>query len=83
MPCMCGDLYCYSCGPAQGNFQCGHCGKWSLDINLGWIKRQWYKLTGRLECGCVIKKIRAEEEQLAKELEEAERLSEEYWRNQP
>ena len=28
MPCMCGDLYCYSCGPAQGAWQCDMCGAW-------------------------------------------------------
>ena len=31
MPCMCGDTYCWSCGPAQGNYQCPRCGKWSFD----------------------------------------------------
>lgn len=29
--CMCGDLYCGSCGPAQGNHKCGCCGRWSMD----------------------------------------------------
>jgi len=24
MPCMCGDPYCGSCGPAQGYFKCEH-----------------------------------------------------------
>jgi len=28
MPCMCGDLRCWSCGPAQGNSKCEICGKW-------------------------------------------------------
>lgn len=31
MPCMCGDLMCRSCGPAQGNYRCEVCGKWSSD----------------------------------------------------
>lgn len=31
MACMCGDLYCGSCGPAQGNFKCRQCGMWSMD----------------------------------------------------
>ena len=31
MPCMCGDLYCPSCGPAQGNAHCPHCGAWTAD----------------------------------------------------
>jgi len=30
-PCMCGDPYCHSCGPAQGNSKCWNCGKWSID----------------------------------------------------
>lgn len=30
-PCMCGDPYCSSCGPAQGNYKCGHCGHWTAD----------------------------------------------------
>jgi hypothetical protein len=28
---MCGDPYCPSCGPAQGNYQCPTCGAWKLD----------------------------------------------------
>jgi hypothetical protein len=31
MSCMCGDLYCRSCGPAQGNYRCDACGAWSMD----------------------------------------------------
>jgi len=30
-PCLCGDIYCNSCGPAQGNIKCFVCGVWSLD----------------------------------------------------
>jgi hypothetical protein len=30
-PCTCGDVYCPFCGPAQGNFKCTWCGKWSMD----------------------------------------------------
>lgn len=29
--CMCGDTYCRSCGPAQGNVRCPICGVWSFD----------------------------------------------------
>ncbi len=28
-PCLCGDLRCGSCGPAQGNSKCIICGKWA------------------------------------------------------
>ena len=31
MACMCGDTYCWSCGPAQGNAKCSVCGKWEAD----------------------------------------------------
>jgi hypothetical protein len=30
MACMCGDPYCGSCGPAQGNHKC-ICGLWTMD----------------------------------------------------
>lgn len=31
MACMCGDICCPSCGPAQGNHHCPICGNWSSD----------------------------------------------------
>lgn len=31
MACMCGDLCCPSCGPAQGNHRCSVCGAWDSD----------------------------------------------------
>jgi len=31
MRCMCGDLYCPSCGAAQGNYRCPYCGAWAAD----------------------------------------------------
>lgn len=30
-PCMCGDLCCSSCGPAQGNSRCLVCGEWASE----------------------------------------------------
>lgn len=29
--CLCGDLYCNSCGPLQGNNRCYYCGTWEHD----------------------------------------------------
>ncbi len=29
MSCLCGDLQCYSCGPAQGNYRCPACNVWA------------------------------------------------------
>lgn len=34
-PCLCGDIYCTSCGPAQGNYRCSVCGVWQSD---GWCE---------------------------------------------
>jgi hypothetical protein len=31
MPCMCGDICCPSCGPAQGNHKCEKCGAWASE----------------------------------------------------
>lgn len=31
MYCLCGDPYCPSCGPAQGNYCCPICGRWGAD----------------------------------------------------
>ena len=31
MPCMCGDICCPSCGPAQGNWQCPLCRAWASE----------------------------------------------------
>lgn len=33
MPCMCGDLYCRSCGPAQGNRYCPACNEWQDEFD--------------------------------------------------
>lgn len=30
-PCLCGDICCPSCGPAQGNSRCLVCGAWASD----------------------------------------------------
>jgi hypothetical protein len=31
MACMCGDICCPSCGPAQGNSRCEICRSWASD----------------------------------------------------
>lgn len=31
MPCMCGDICCSSCGPAQGNWKCPICREWASE----------------------------------------------------
>jgi len=31
MSCMCGDICCPSCGPAQGNWRCPICREWASE----------------------------------------------------
>lgn len=31
MACMCGDICCSSCGPAQGNYRCPFCRTWASE----------------------------------------------------
>jgi hypothetical protein len=31
MSCMCGDICCHSCGPAQGNWKCPICREWASE----------------------------------------------------
>lgn len=65
MPCMCGDIYCHSCGPAQGNHRCPNCGLWTYD--------------GGCETPDVCTEAnRLADEALVKGLEEADRLAEEW-----
>lgn len=30
--CLCGDICCPSCGPAQGNWRCPICGEWASNV---------------------------------------------------
>jgi hypothetical protein len=61
---MCGDTYCRSCGPAQGNNLCEACGAWDDD---GGCKDPE-------ACKKWLKKIEAEYDRLAAAEEEAEKL---------
>jgi len=61
MPCMCGDTYCWSCGPAQGNYQCDNCGNWLFDTppwRLSKIGVFILRLLRRAPCGCTFKSLR-------------------------
>jgi hypothetical protein len=48
-PCLCGDIQCPSCGPAQGNWKCCLCGSWAdeecIHINprTGRYKKRYMK----------------------------------------
>jgi hypothetical protein len=68
MPCYCGDLRCFSCGPAQGNNRCEICGKW--DDDGGCDNPQ--------ACEAAADEMYA---RLAKDEAEASRAAEEYFRD--
>ena len=59
-PCLCGDLRCRSCGPAQGNHRCYVCGKWDDEGGC----------TTPAECGAKMEQWARDEERW--EREEAE-----------
>jgi len=66
MPCMCGDIRCWSCGPAQGNYKCDVCGRWSDEG--GCINPS----------ACQIEQ-EERDRKYVEELAEEERLAREFW----
>ncbi len=66
MSCDCGDTYCQSCGPAQGNYRCEICGKWSDE-------------GGCDDPNACEEKGHLANEAYAEELAEEARLAELYW----
>jgi hypothetical protein len=55
MPCMCGDICCYSCGPAQGNWRCPICGEWAsegckhISSRTGKLKKRYEAQAKRID----------------------------------
>lgn len=78
MACLCGDIQCPSCGPAQGNFRC-FCGEWfdngceHLDED-GTVKPEF-----EAEAAAYAERERLSEEQLVKDLEDEARMARHYW----
>lgn len=50
MPCMCGDLCCPSCGPAQGNWRCPICNEWASEECEHINNKGELKPTYRIRC---------------------------------
>jgi len=65
-PCMCGDIYCHSCGPAQGNHKCPVCGVRSYDGEC-------------VDPAACEKAEREMEDAMVRDLEEADRVARAYW----
>ena len=77
-PCLCGDLCCPSCGPAQGNWRCPICGTWTSEVcehisEDGNLKQEFHEQARKLE------EERRAEEEMAKAWEEEARLASEFW----
>ena len=81
MPCMCGDTHCPSCGPAQGNYRCPICGAWADDCCDHFDEDGHLKPEFHAEAEERARQEALAEEAMVKDLEESERLAEEYWRN--
>ena len=72
-PCMCGDIQCSSCGPAQGNWKCPICHEWAdnccehISEETGDIKPEYAEEAYRIE-----EDERAADDAYAAELERGE-----------
>lgn len=71
MACMCGDLCCGSCGPAQGNWRCIICGQWASE-GCRHIRK-----TGRNADKTYLKRYQKQADHLQQQEAEAERQEEE------
>lgn len=76
MPCMCGDICCPSCGPAQGNWKCPICRQWASEgcehvTEDGQIKPEFQAQVERIVQDQIIT-----DDKLVAEMEEADA----YWR---
>lgn len=61
-PCMCGDILCSSCGPAQGYHPCPYCGY----LDMGDIEDDFETLDIQTGCYCSLEiLLKHEEEQEA------------------
>ncbi len=70
MPCMCGDICCPNCGPAQGNSRCPLCGEWmSEGCKHFSIKTGRMKLRYQKEAAMLAKAAAEADEEYAKELQ--------------
>ena len=82
-PCLCGDTHCSSCGPAQGNWRCPICLAWADDCcdhiseETGDLKPEFHA-----EAEEKARQEALADEEMVKQLEDEERLAEEYWRSQ-
>jgi methionyl-tRNA synthetase len=70
MACMCGDIMCPSCGPAQGNYRCSNCGRWASD-------------GGCVDPAACAEADRLATEAEYQQLQEIEKAAAEFWASHP
>lgn len=78
MACMCGDIQCWSCGPAQGNWRCPICRAWA-DDGCEHIADDGQNLKPEFhaEAERIAAEERAADDELARQLEEADAMYDE------
>lgn len=80
MPCMCGDVQCPSCGPAQGNWRCPICRAWAddgcehVDDDGNSIRAEF-----RVLVEAIVKAEMEATENIYREMDELDRAAAEYW----
>jgi hypothetical protein len=80
-PCMCGDICCPSCGPAQGNSRCPLCNAWASDTCEHFDPETGEPTAEALPLlEAQARSEREWEDQLAKDLDEEAKLAEQFWK---
>lgn len=80
MACMCGDICCPSCGPAQGNWKCPICRQWASE-GCEHMNDEGDRLKAEFQAqaDAIAAAENAADDAYAKQLEEEEALAEAYW----
>ena len=76
MACMCGDICCWSCGPAQGNYKC-FCGKWASDCEDHFDEDGTFKPEFQAEADAAAAAEREADDAYAREMAELEARADE------
>ncbi len=83
MPCMCGDICCPSCGPAQGNSRCGLCGEWASESCIHYDEETGdYKAEYREAAKEAARKEYEAEQKMFEQWEEESKQAAEYFRKE-
>lgn len=79
MSCMCGDICCPSCGPAQGNFKCPICRVWASDGCDHIDEQGELRPEFQVEFDAILKEEERMYQQYTEEALKEEELARAYW----